>query len=174
MTSTNPPSRTLPLFIGRVGLLLAGLFVVWLLTWGVLYVSGYRVYRIPTGAMRPTINQGDYVIGRLSETYRDRIRRFDLVVYRLPQESGGVATKRVVGLPGERVTINAQGVKVNGAPLTLPPSVAMAGLGVQPCDIKVPGDAIFVLGDNPANSADSRYLGPVPKKDVIGYLVFRK
>ena len=161
--------------LNRLALIAPGLVGVYLLTMGVLYLAGFRVYRIPGKDMQPTIQPGEMVVGRLSEEYRARISRFELAVY--TGSSFGtkeIYTKRVIGLPGESITINAHGVKINGQPLVLPPAVNLAGLGIKPCDTKIQPDAVFMLGDNTANSADSRYYGPTPKRDVIGYLVFKK
>jgi len=160
--------------IHRIALFAGALAGVWLLAFAVLYGAGYRVYRIPTDAMQPTIRKGEMVIGRLSEGYRERVRRFDLAIYRAPVEAGGVYVKRVIGLPGEKLVIDESGVSIDGKRLTLPPTVSTDGFRVKRSDLVIPADSVFVLGDFTANSADSRYLGPVPKEDVVGYLVFKK
>jgi len=162
-------------FWKRVAIAAAGLGILYYLSFGLLYLAGFRVYRFPTAGMQPTIQNGEMAVGRLSDGYRDKISRFDIAVYNFNfQGSNELYAKRVIGLPGERITIDALGVKINGQPITLPNAVNLGGLKITPCDLKIPSDAIFVLGDNTANSVDSRYHVPTPKKDVVGHLVFKK
>jgi signal peptidase I len=160
--------------IKRVAIILAGLIGLYYLAFGAFYVAGYRVYRTPTFAMQPTVQKGEKVVGRLSEGYRDRIQRFDIVLFYTAQAPGEIYMKRVVGLSGEHITIDESGVKIDGQKLIIPTAVNSAGLGLKKCDVIVPNDAVFLLGDHTPNSLDSRYLGPIPKKDVIGYLIFKK
>ena len=155
-------------------IVLAGLVAVYFGTLAVLYVAGYRVYRVPTFGMIPTIQKDERVFGRLSDSYRNRVQRFDLVIYTSSHSPGQIYAKRVVGLPHERITIDQNGVMIDGQKLSLPSAVSPAGLGLKMCDLVIPDDAVFVLGDHTENSADSRYLGPVPKKNLIGYLLFKK
>jgi signal peptidase I len=153
---------------------LAGLVAVYFGTLGALYVAGYRVYRFPTVGMIPTIQKDERVFGRLSESYRNRVRRFDLVIYTSSHARGQIYVKRVIGLPHERITIDQNGVMIDGQKLSLPSAVSTAGLGLKTCDLVIPDDAVFVLGDHTENSADSRYIGPVSKENLKGYLLFKK
>lgn len=159
----------------KIAVGVACLVALYYSAFGVFYLLGYRVYRLPTSVMEPTIRRGEYAIGRLSNNYREQVSRFDLAIYSGSFEgTEQIYAKRVIGLPGERISITAKGIKLNGQSLTLPANVSLLGLGIKPCDVKVPNDAIFVLGDNTSNSLDSRYHGPIPKKDVVGYMVFKK
>lgn len=144
------------------------------LTFGILYLSGYRVYRLPTLAMQPTIRKGELVVGRLSESYRSHIKRFDLAIFSTAQFPGEIFAKRIVGLPGEHLVVTDDSVIVDGQTLVLPSTVNRQGLGLKKCDVIIPVDAVFLLGDYTPSSADSRYLGPIPCRNVIGYLVFKK
>jgi signal peptidase I len=78
--------------------------------------------------------------------------------------------KRVIALPGETIEIRHDVVSINGKPLDEPylTQAARDSTGDYPLHT-VPNDALFVMGDNRANSADSRYgLGFVPLDKVIG------
>jgi signal peptidase I len=145
-----------------------------LLAIGALYLCGYRIYRVPTVEMQPTIRKGERVVARLSGDYRNDIQRFDLVLFTTPGLPGQIVLKRVVGLPGERITIGATGVRINDRRIVLPGSASTAGLESRGCDIRIPADSIFVLGDITSNSFDSRSFGPIPRDAVLGYLVYRK
>jgi len=157
-----------------IAIVLAGLVAVYFGVLGVLYAAGYRVYRVPTFSMIPTIEKDERVFGRLSESYRNRVQRFDLVIYTSSHAPGQIYAKRVIGLPHERIKIDQNGVVIDGQKLSLPNAVSPAGLGLKPCDLVIPDDSVFILGDHTENSADSRYLGPVPKENLIGYLLFKK
>lgn len=94
-----------------------------------------------------------------------------------PQDAGEHLIKRVVGLPGDRVTCctDEGQVTVNGAPIDETPYLAAGAVPSQTeFDVTVPGDSLWVLGDNRQHSGDSRYNGGkpgggfVPLDNVVG------
>ena len=139
-----------------------------------LYFAGYRLYRVPTEGMQPTIRKNEKVFGRLVNGYGRHVHRFEIVVIVQPNAPQSVLAKRVIGLPGEHVTVDWQGVRIDGRQLNLPSSMDLSGLILRPCDVQIGSDAIFVLGDNLRNSLDSRYFGSIPISSVLGYIVFKK
>ena len=88
--------------------------------------------------------------------------------------------KRVVALPGERVTVRDSKVTVynkefpNGfnPDTTLPYGKAITTTEGN-IDVTVPAGEVFVCGDNRSNSLDSRYFGPIPAEDIVGQLIAR-
>lgn len=73
--------------------------------------------------------------------------------------------KRVIGLPGEHIKIENGKVYINGEELQedyLQPNVVTEDLGGPFTDITIPEDCIFVMGDNRAQSTDSRRFGCIP------------
>lgn len=133
---------------------------------------------IPSDSMLPTLHQGDrLVVEKIS--YHIHPPKFgDIVVFQPPEElqrrgylKDQAFIKRIIGTPGEIVSIASGKVYVNGQPLqedyiTEPPNLPMEGR-------QVPVDQFFVMGDNRNDSNDSRYWGFLPKSDIIGRAVFR-
>lgn len=158
----------------KIAIIFAITIGVYYSVFGILYIIGYRWYSFPSGAMEPTIEKNGHAVGRLSTSYRNHIQRFEIAIF-IPKESPKeIYAKRVIGLPGEHVIVTDGSVAINGVKLELPSAVDRAGLGTRKCDMIVPTDAIFVLGDNTTRSFDSRYVGPVQIQNVIGYIVFKK
>ena len=128
------------------------------------------VLRIYGTSMSPTLADGDVVAALRSSTYE----RGDVIAF---YYNNKILVKRVIGLPGEWIDIDADGnVSVDGVPLD-EPYLAERALGQ--CDIElpyqVPEDRYFVLGDHRSTSADSRssVVGCVAEEQVVGELVFR-
>jgi signal peptidase I len=141
-------------------------------------------YRLPTAGMHPTLRNGDQFFME-GVTYLMRApARGDLVVFRTrgiaALRTDEIYVKRLVGLPGDEVRIADGVLYVNSTATTYrAPNhetirFTNAGmLSTATSRTKVPADAYFVLGDNSANSADSRYWGAVPAKNIKGRIWFR-
>lgn len=169
--------------MGRVLLWVAGLAggVV------VLAVLTSHTYRIPSSAMEPTLRCGKPGPG-CSGSSDDRIlvprflfkgvARGDLIAFKTPPlarvrcGTGGVYVKRVVGLPGERIGERSGVIVLNGRRLREPYVERKRRDNQTYAPRRVPGGTYFVLGDNRAQSCDSRIFGSVPKGNVIGRVVF--
>lgn len=84
--------------------------------------------------------------------------------------------KRVIGLPGEHVKIENGKVYINGEELQedyLEPTVETDSLNGPFTDIVVPENCVFVMGDNRAQSTDSRRFGCIPLEKIEGKVEFR-
>lgn len=154
-----------------------------------------RPFKIPTRTMEPTLRgqlrrpdgtvareTGDHVWVQRFAYWFNKPGRGDIVVFRtrgLEGTRGDFYCKRVVGLPGERLSIKAGKLYVNGAPVSDPPvfkrlqyvqpaSLAPKYLVKETEEFVVLADHYFVLGDNSAHSQDSRYYGPVPEANLVG------
>jgi len=97
-------------------------------------------------------------------------KRADIVVFKSPSAAGGI-TKRVIGLPGDRIKIKKGIVYVNGKPLKerYPIIRDKSDFGL----IEVAAGSYFVLGDNRSASSDSRHWGAIPKNNIFGILAAR-
>jgi signal peptidase I len=105
-------------------------------------------------------------------TYRLRgPARGDVVVIKDPNHGPVPLIKRVIGLPGERVTVANGHVYIDGE-LLEESYVGERTEGVTLSWI-VPPFHVFVMGDNRNNSRDSRIFGPVPLETILGHAIFR-
>jgi signal peptidase I len=106
-------------------------------------------------------------------------QRFDIAVFQVPEQlqadgyqADQAFIKRVIGVPGDRITIQQGHLYLNGQPLG-EPYVATTPNPENMPTVTVPPDRLFMMGDNRNNSNDSRYWGFLPIKNVIGKAVFR-
>ncbi len=166
-----------------------------------------QAFFIPSGSMEDTLQEGDRVmVSRLVPSPLD-LHRGDIVVFKdpggwlqhgpekeentlsaagrdaltwiglLPQDSGQHLIKRVIGLPGDRVSCcDPEGrVQVNGVAIDEEKYIKPGSIPSQdPFDKVVPADMLWVMGDNRQDSDDSRYNssnpggGFVPMDNVVG------
>ena len=136
---------------------------LWLFVFQVSVVSGH--------SMDPSLEPGDrLVVDKLSYRWR-RIRRFDVIVFECPPDSGVDYVKRVVGLPGESVVLRGGELYVDGE-FVGQEFDHVDDLGSYP-QVVVPEGEYFVLGDNRPRSKDSRSFGPVARELVRGVVRLR-
>jgi signal peptidase I len=137
-----------------------------------------QTFFIPSKSMNPTLHVGDRIlVDKLSVRFGS-INVGDIIVFQKPAtehcDDGNYKdlVKRVIGLPGQTLTSSGNTVLVNGKPLK-ESWTYFHTLGPPIKKFKVPANTYFVMGDNRANSCDSRYWGPVPRSDIIGKVFFR-
>lgn len=100
------------------------------------------------------------------------IQRGDIIVFHYPLDPSKSFIKRVVGLPGEWVSIKNGNVYINGEPLKAS-YVPADYLDHEDCaSVYVEANHYYVLGDHRKYSDDSRVWGTVPRQDVYGKAVF--
>jgi signal peptidase I len=145
-----------------------------------------QAFKIPSGSMIPTFEIGDrifvskFIYGARLPFTNIRLpglrepRRGDVIVFVSPETPKKDFVKRLVALEGETVEIKNGNILINGketgAP-ALPKSnyyYNRGCYGTEGMAVTVPEGFYFTLGDNSANSRDSRYWGFVPKSNVIG------
>lgn len=130
---------------------------------------------IPTSSMENTIQPGDRVIGnRLAYRVREP-ERGDIVIFKYPDDETQLFVKRVIGLPGEKVTVEEAKVYVNGKLLEEDYLKEEWTLGNGPYTFEIPEGSYLVLGDNRNNSKDARYWDEtyVAEDKILGEAVFR-
>jgi signal peptidase I len=151
-----------------------------------------QAYKIPSGSMKRTLLIGDYVIVEKVSYHFGAPSRGDVVVFKYPHQDNDVSlgqwfreayelivhrrrvprrdyVKRVMGVPGDVVWGKDGRVYVNGLARREPYLYSAAPEEFGP--FKVPADSYFVMGDNRADSRDSRHWGFVPRRLVRGRAV---
>jgi len=167
----------------------------------------FEPFRIPSESMMPGLVDGDFIFVskfayglRLPVTNSKVLstgepQRGDVIVFRLPRDPSVHYIKRLVGLPGDHVSVRNNQVFVNGSPFLLKPDGNYKGLRFQGSELKleqigarqhvimlashlpstdydaiVPPGEYFFMGDNRNDSEDSRFgvVGFVPEENLVG------
>lgn len=128
-------------------------------------------------SMEPMFEDQEYlIIDEITPVFRP-IERGTVIIFRYPLGPSEFFIKRVIGLPGERVTVKNGEVtvkKTDGTVTTLDESYLARGtVTAGAIEIDVPSDQYFVLGDNRNYSSDSRKWGLLSKEFVTGRAVVR-
>jgi signal peptidase I len=143
-------------------------------------------YRIPTSSMEPRLHCARPGTGCLAR-YSDRVlanrfiyhfrdpSRGDIVVFNTPPSAAqqcppaGTFVKRIVGLPGETIAVRDGQVYIDGRRLNEPyiPS-ERRDFSSASDPVRIGQGQYFVMGDNRAQSCDSRIWGTVPRRNLIG------
>ncbi len=132
---------------------------------------------IVSGAsMSPTFESGQYLI--VDElTYRfEAPKRGDVIILKKPRQEAEYLIKRIVGLPGDTVTIKNGIVAVGNA--SNPNGITLSEPYVKNKDrgdfeITMKPDEYFVMGDNRPVSLDSRVVGPISRGHIVGRALVR-
>lgn len=170
----------------------------------------YEPFRIPSGSLKPTLDIGDFILVnkfdygvRLPVTHTKIVghgepQRGDIIVFRWPANPSVDFIKRVIGVPGDRISYIDKVLYVNGQKISqtdVKDATDSDDSGNQwtvkqkqedffgikhdiyqnPAqvsedfrDIVVPKGMYFAMGDNRDNSADSRFWGFVPDENIVG------
>jgi signal peptidase I len=163
-----------------------------------------KPYRIPSGSMLPTLHVNQRVLVSRIGTHFSAPHVGDIIVFHPPKgyaqgcdnpsqgenqagqdgaeacdvvrpvRSSETFIKRVVGLPGDKLSIQSGHVIRNGSAEKDSYIVPCGGGGSCnfPGTITVPRNDYYMMGDNRPNSEDSRFWGPVPKAWIIGKAFF--
>ena len=170
----QPPTRSRRWILETIGIVVFALVVALLLRTFV-----FQTFYIPSGSMEPTLQIGDRIIVDKLSYHLHSVDRGDIIVFARPplEDCAGPPVndlvKRVIGLPGERISSRGNTVLINGKPLAEPWLPKGEALGQPIPPTVVPPNSYYVLGDNRDGSCDSRYWGPVPRSLIVGKVVLR-
>lgn len=127
-------------------------------------------------SMDPTFANGDYLIVDQLSYKLNNPHRGDVIIFRYPNDPSKYFIKRVIGLPGETITIRGNITTITGPehdePLTLEePFVEFSSS--NDISVTLEKDEYFVMGDNRRASSDSRVWGPLPRDNIVGRAFLR-
>jgi signal peptidase I len=149
------------------------LLVSFALVFGFVRPFVMEAFWIPSGSMIPTLEIGDRVlVNKFIYRFTDP-RRGDIIVFESVDNSNEDLIKRVVGLPGDKIAVRGGKLFVNGEPQKEPYTNKKLPDRSFFAKTTVPKNHVFVMGDNRANSADSRVFGPLPEKNIEGEAFLR-
>jgi signal peptidase I len=163
---------------------LVGVVVVAVVVAVLLRTFVVATYSIPSGSMEPTLQVGDRIVVDKLSYHLHGVDRGNVVVFSTPptEDCAGPPVsdlvKRVIGLPGETISLDDGNVHINGRLLPepfLPPNLqndTYPGPATAPYALhhayRIPAGEVYVMGDNRPNSCDSRYWGPIPESTIVG------
>ena len=155
----------------------------WVLTLAVTFVlifvlKNYVIINamVPTGSMENTIMPGDNILGFRLAYLTEEPKRGDVIFFPFPDKETEKYVKRIIGLPGEKVTIIDAKIYINDStePLDEPYLKEEWTRGTGPFVFEIPEDCYLCLGDNRNRSADAReWNNPyVAREKIIGKAMF--
>ena len=152
--------------------LLIVLIIAFALVFGFVRPFVVQTFWIPSESMVPTLMVGDRVFVNKFVYRFHEPQRGDIVVFKSTENGNEDLIKRVIGLPGDNVALYGGDVYVNFNRLEEPylkEAYTASGTSADSLGATtVPEGYVLVLGDNRANSRDSRFFGPVPLQNIEG------
>lgn len=153
--------------------------VVALAIFVIIYLFLVQPHQVNGNSMWPNFLDGEYL---LTDKFSYRLgepQRGDVIIFeappgaRCPQELHCDFVKRIIGLPGETLTLTQGVISINEKPLPesyLPKDFKTTSISSSgsPLRLTLGGDEYFVLGDNREHSSDSRAWGSVPRENIVG------
>lgn len=164
----QPKLHEKKLFAWKRLLLWAMPYVIFVVVIQVLFSFVFMLNYIPSESMESTIMTGDCLISTRFD--KADINRYDIIVFHSPTD-GSLFIKRVIGLPGETITVEngkvyADGVLLDSSYINEEMDSRRDGIYL------VDKDGYFVMGDNRNHSNDSRSWGCVPEENVVSKAKF--
>lgn len=173
---------TSPTWLGAFGRFVIELAEVVIISLAIILPIRYfliQPFYVKGASMEPTFDDHEYlIIDEISYRFREA-ERGEVVVFRYPNDPRQYFIKRIVGLPGETVTVKDNQVIISGGPHEEP--FVLDEAEYLPNEKRTSGDEsvtlgedeYFVLGDNRGSSLDSRSFGPLPERHIVGRVWIR-
>ena len=137
--------------------------------------------------MEPDVKQGEIIAVNALAYQFSSPQRWDIIAFTPPVNDSRIWCSRIVGLPGDVIDFQPEGLLVNGQPIIRPGESVPAGSGAlsqsslayeQKCSLPevsfpytVPANSYFTLGDNANNSLDGRFWGALRAGNIVGKIL---
>jgi signal peptidase I len=172
-TSEHEPRSAAPRKGGSLVEYVVILLVSFALVFGFVRPFVMEAFWIPSESMVPTLLVGDRVLINKFIYRFTELERGDIVVFESVEDPDQDLIKRVVGLPGDTIAVRNGTLFVNGELQKEPyTNEKLPDVSYFP-KATVPKGHVFVMGDNRANSSDSRRFGSVPEENIEGEAFLR-
>src|SRR3989339_1453123 len=159
--------------LGKLGAFFMDIIEVVVLAIGIfliVYLLILSPLKVKGQSMHPNFPDGEYLLTEKVSYYRSDPKRGDVVVFK-PPISEDEFIKRIIGLPGDTVSVSNGKVFVNDQELIedyIKVNTSAGAFLSEGQVYTVPDGNYFVLGDNRPHSSDSRSWGPITKKVITG------
>jgi signal peptidase I len=135
-----------------------------------------KPFIVSGASMEPTFDNGQYLIVDELSYRLQAPQRGEVVIFRYPRDPSQYFIKRIIGLPGETVSIQHSDITVttiDGKKLPLTESYLVHRGNGADMTVTLEKDQYFVMGDNRPESSDSRVWGILPKDNIVGRAFLR-
>ena len=136
-----------------------------------LVVNELVYFQLSTDVFTSVFRSNDLQINSNNSFLFQEPKRGEIIIFKYPLDKDRDFVKRIIGLPGETVSIEAGVVAIDGQVLDEPYIETKGEHYMSP--MFVPSGSYFVLGDNRENSSDSRFWGPVETANIIGKVTLK-
>lgn len=144
----------------------------------VIYIFLFRPFQVSGASMHPTFVDGEYVLTNLITLKFNELKKGDVIVFQAPNDAEKDFIKRVIGVPGDSISIANGYIYLNGQKLDesayLNSDVLTYGGAFlsERQTVVVPDNQYFAVGDNRSHSSDSRQFGFIKREKIIGKSMF--
>jgi len=136
---------------------------------------GYNTYRLPSGAMTPSLQVGDFIVASRRKLRTEGVKKGDVIIFHNPNDPSILFVKRVLAVEGDTFQLKDGKALVNGVVINEPyvkSKNARRPVSRNYGPVTIAADEVFVLGDNRDNSSDSRFWGSVPESLLVSKVLF--
>ncbi len=135
----------------------------------------FQPFIVRGASMEPSFHETDYlIVDQISFRFREP-ERGEVVVFRYPNDPSKRHIKRIIGLPGEKVTVSGGSVYIegDGEKLLLQENYLYLPKAQDDNFLELGEEEYFVMGDNRGASFDSRNWGALPRENIVGKVSFQ-